>query len=340
MVFSLWVAILGVTTTATGAGSLVVTDTHSPPNMVGLGARLTQSVLQEAQAQKRKVADPSRVRELLGPNAAQALRECELEPACAAPLLAKTGASQAVLARLDRDVENYQVELVLLDVKRGEVITRLHQRVPIASRRLAAEVQSALPAFLRGEAAPEGQLTLESSVPEVRIRVDGEDAGQTPLTLSLPPGRYRVTAEVAGHYPVERVVDVASGGAHTEALRMTPLAEDDRDDSPLVAERALRQAEEAQAAARRRLELAGVLGGAAVVSLAAGTGLHVAYGNQPAPELQRARNVTLGVGAGLAVGAGLIWLWSATSGDEAPPPVTVAPSFDGERIGVGLGGRF
>lgn len=312
---------------------------------MGLGARLTQSVIQEATAQRRQVVDPSRLRGMLDPNAAQALRECELNAGCAAPLLAPTGASRAVLARLDRDVENYLVELVLLDVRRGEVITRLNQRVPIAARRLASDVDAALPAFLRGEAPPEGRLTLESSVPGARILVDGEPKGTSPVTLTLPPGRYRVTAEVAGHYPVERTVDVASGGEHTEALRMTALAEADRDEVPQVSERALREAEEAAAASRTRREVAGVLSGAAVVSLATGVGLHVGLesdqraGQHPS-ELRRARNVALGVGAGLAVGAGLVWLWSATTGSDAPPPVTVAPSYDGERISVGVGGRF
>ncbi|HLT30289.1 MAG TPA: PEGA domain-containing protein [Myxococcaceae bacterium] len=345
MVLSLWVALLGVTTTAAGPGSLVVTEAHTPPNMVGLGARLTQSVIQEAEAQRRPVVDPSRLRRLLGPNASQALRECELTPTCAAPLLATTGASRAVLARLDRDVENYLVELVLVDVKTGEEITRLHQRVPIAARRLASDVSAALPAFLRGEAAPEGRLTLESSVPGARIEVDGEPRGTAPLTLSLPPGRYRVTAEVAGHYPVERTVDVASGGEHTEALRLTPLAEADREEVPQRSERALREAEEAAAASRSRREVAGCLSGAAAVSLAAGAGLHIGFeserrGGRRAVELQRARNVTLGIGAGLAVGAGLVWLWSATTGEDTPPPVTVAPTYDGERLGVGVGGRF
>src|SRR5690606_42045271 len=115
-----WVALLGVTTTAAGPGSLVVTEAHTPPIMVGLGARLTQSVIQEAEAQRRPVVDPSRLRRLLGPNASQALRECELTPTCAAPLLATTGASRAVQARLDRDVENYLAALELGTAARSE----------------------------------------------------------------------------------------------------------------------------------------------------------------------------------------------------------------------------
>jgi len=339
MVLTLWAVLLGA---AGGAGPLVIAETLSPPDMVGLGARMSRSVEAEARQQRLTVIGPQQLRRTLDDAQLEALAACKLDSYCATPLLQATGATRAVLASLERDRAHYLVRLALIDLRTGERIAQVQRAVLIASRRLDRDVQAALPGLLRGEQEATGELVLEASVPGVQITVDDVPSGTTPLSLTLKPGRHRILAEVAGHYPVERFVDVDAGGRHAETLRMTAhsLADAGPVDEPAVtAERT----EAAQRASSSRLEAAGVLGGTALVALATTAGLHAAAikdGQRPegASTLRGARNVALGVGAASALAAGALWLWESTS--SAPPPIAISPLMSGTELGFAIGGRF
>lgn len=327
---------------AGGAGQLVIAETVTPPDMVGLGARLSRSVEAEAQRQGLTVIGPQQLRRSLGEAELFALSECKLDPRCATPLLEGTGARRAVLARLERDRAHYLVTLSLLDLQTGERITQVQRAILIASRRLERDVEAALPGLLRGEREATGDLVVESSVPGVLLTVDDQPAVATPVTLTLKPGRYRLKAEVAGHYPVERLVDVEAGTRQHEVLRMTAHSIADAEPvelKPVVAERS----EASLRASAVRREMAGALTGTALVALASTGGLHASATRpnlQPetASSLRRARNVTLGVGAATAFAAGVLWLWETTSSNS--PAVSISPRVSESDVGFVIGGSF
>lgn len=68
-----------------------------------------------------------------------------------------------------------------------------------------------------------GQLTVEPSVPNAAVSVDGNARGLGPVTLPLPPGEHRVEVRAAGHAPWTRAVQVQAGGASRLSASLTPL---------------------------------------------------------------------------------------------------------------------
>lgn len=68
-----------------------------------------------------------------------------------------------------------------------------------------------------------GQLTVEPSVPNAAVSVDGSARGLGPVTLPLPLGEHLVEVRAAGHAPWTRAVQVQAGGVARLSPNLTAL---------------------------------------------------------------------------------------------------------------------
>jgi hypothetical protein len=160
----------------------------------------------------------------LGPAASAALSACGDDPACLAERAAPLGVDTVLGGWLARSGDAYRVALVHVEVRGGGTIARVEREVPIASRRLVADVTSAAPALLRGGADVAGTLAVETEDPGAEVVVDGAPAGTTPLRKRLRPGRHEVRVHRPGHAPLAPAfVDVPPGGEVVHRPRLVPV---------------------------------------------------------------------------------------------------------------------
>jgi len=203
---------------------LAVVDLATPPTMVGLGFQLTQAVADAARAQGYVVFQPGEVRKSLGEDKYKELMNCGAVPACASAKLAGFfTADRAVLGTLRRDEKNYLVQLWLLDLQKGSVVSEVDRAILIASRRLVQDVTDAIPPLLRGESEKRGTLTITSPVRGAEVVLNGEELGATPVTTQLKPGRYEIQVTKKNYMSVQRLVDVNAGQTTVEEVRLILL---------------------------------------------------------------------------------------------------------------------
>lgn len=152
---------------------------------------------------------------------------CE-EPACAATLAERAGATFAVVLAVEPREDGGQRVRATLALATGEL---LEETQPIEDGGVRPATAAALEAALDRRAADaRGFLLVRSDPPGARVMIDGRDAGVAPLRRMASAGEHRVVVTVAGEEPVTRDVTVAAGeetaldfgGAAAEADTATP----------------------------------------------------------------------------------------------------------------------
>lgn len=353
-------ALLGLLAASSPQERVAIVDVDSVPSMIGLAAQVTQTLVREAQAQKKKVLPPDEVRRALGNKAYDELVKCGENVACAANLAGPLGVDKVVTGLFSRDEKNYLVKLWLIDVPKTALVADVDRAILIASRRLQRDVAEAAPGLLEGQREAKGTLVVSATARNCKVTVNGEAAGQTPLTLSLKPGRYEVRVEKKAYLTVVRLVDVEANQTRTEEVRMlvVPGQVPDEEKVPELARRA--QEPTAPSAAQPRWTT--FLGGGltlAAVGLGIGFGASAASlekklldGYDPATDTYQATRQTALEARGNATAANVFWISAGALGaltlvsiildvTQAPAAkVTVAPAVGPGGAGLMLGGRF
>ena len=73
-----------------------------------------------------------------------------------------------------------------------------------------------------GVAAASSGLTIEASVPNCDIEVDGAFVGSTPSTLNLAPGKHEIVVKKSGYEDWKRTMNVTGGAVHVSAEMVKP----------------------------------------------------------------------------------------------------------------------
>ena len=204
---------------------LVVAALKAPPNLTFTGKNAGEAVAREARQTRRfDVMGPEEVERTHGRSAAQKLQACADDVKCLAEVARALGAERAVGGWLSQTESTYKVGVVHVDAKKGVALASFTREVPIASRRLLAEVAGATPALLRGEKDAPGKLEVTCNVQGAEVAVGGEPRGKTPVTLELRPGRYQVEVSKAGHIRQDpHWVEVKAGEATRDEVKLYPV---------------------------------------------------------------------------------------------------------------------
>lgn len=209
--------------------TLAVIPLDSPSDMALVGRGLAEEIAQQAaKVGGVEVLAPAAVFAKLGPDRGGQVSHCGEATGCYVGPATQLGAQRVLSGWLDRSGTNYRFGLILVDVRQGKVIGRVQREVPIASRRLRADVLSAAGPLLRGEEATTGTLALQTEQPGADVRIDDKPAGKTPLEAKLPAGKHRVEVSQRGKVRVEPFwVDVPPNGRAEQKVRLfdIPLAE-------------------------------------------------------------------------------------------------------------------
>lgn len=209
--------------------TIAVVALDAPTDLALLGRSLAEAIAQEAgKLAGFVVLAPAAVLEKLGPDAAAQVTHCGEAASCYTGPAVRLGADRVVGGWIDRAGTNYRFGLVLVDAKAGKPLARVQREVPIASRRLRADVIAAAGPLLRGEAAMTGTLALLTEVPGAEVRIDDKPAGKTPLEAKLPAGKHKVEVSQRGKVRVEPFwVDVPANGRAEQRVRLydIPVAE-------------------------------------------------------------------------------------------------------------------
>ena len=211
------------------APALAVVPLDAPKELALLGRSLAEAVAQEAaKIPGFRVIAPGEVLTTLGAGTAPQAFHCGEATACHAGLGKQLGADRVVGGWIDRVGASYKFGLVLVDVKSGTALSRAAREVPIASRRIRADVIAAAGPLLRGEAAVTGVLALLTELPGADVRVDERPVGKTPIEARLPAGKHKVEVSQRGKVRVEPFwVEVPANGRAEQRVRLydIPLAE-------------------------------------------------------------------------------------------------------------------
>ncbi len=209
--------------------ALAIVQLDAPTDLALLGRSLSEAVAQEAaKLPGLMVLAPSAVLGRLGADAARQASHCGEAAACLMSAARQLGAERIVGGWIDRVGANYKFGLVLVDVKTGTALARVAREVPIASRRIRADVIAAAGPLLRGEAAGTGVLALQTELPGAEVRIDDKAAGTTPLEARLQAGKHKVEVSQRGKVRVEPFwVDVPASGRAEQRVRLydIPVAE-------------------------------------------------------------------------------------------------------------------
>ena len=172
---------------------LAVAALDAPADLRFTGKKVGEAVAAEAAGTGIfQVSGPDAVERKLGFEAGAALVRCGDDVRCLAERAAPLGVDRVVGGYLLRTATSYRVALVHVDVRAGTLVARVDRLVPIASRRLEADVTDATPAMLRGEPDGAARLTVLTDEPGVTVAIDGVTVGTTPVKRILKPGRHEV----------------------------------------------------------------------------------------------------------------------------------------------------
>lgn len=209
---------------AAQARRLAVVELASPPNLAGLGAKLTQDILAAAQKDPGlEVLDPAAVETVLGADMVTKLKGCIGKPECVAAYTGDLFAERVVVGVLDRSDTSYLVKIFLIDVRGKSVIASIDRAVLIASRRVQADVAAAIPVMLQGQAEARATIAFSSTPKGASITFDGTVLGRTPFTVETKPGKHTVRFFKESYLSVERFVLVDAGAAEKMAISLTPV---------------------------------------------------------------------------------------------------------------------
>ena len=156
------------------------------------------------------------------------MAHCRDSVACYVGPALRLGVDRIVGGWIERAGNSYRFGLVNVDVKSSAAVARTEREVPIASRRIRADVLAAAGPLLRGEAAEAGTLAVVTEAPGAEVRIDDQAAGRTPLELKLPAGKHKVEVSQRGKVRVEPFwVEVPVNGRAEQRVRLydIPVAE-------------------------------------------------------------------------------------------------------------------
>jgi hypothetical protein len=212
-----------------GPPRLAVVPLDAATDLALLGRSLADAVAQEAaKSGWLQVVGPSEVLAKLGPDATAQVAHCRDSVACYVGPGLRLGADRIVGGWIERAGNSYRFGLVNVDVKSSAAVARAAREVPIASRRIRADVVAAAGPLLRGEAAGTGTLAIATDSPGAEVRIDDQVAGRTPLETKLSAGKHKVEVSQRGKVRVEPFwVDVPVGGRAEQRVRLydIPVAE-------------------------------------------------------------------------------------------------------------------
>lgn len=204
---------------------LVVAAFKAPAHLNFTGKNAAEALAKEARkAGGFDVMGPSEVELTHGRAVSQRLNACADDVKCLAEAGRAVGAARVVGGWLVQTESTYRVGVVHVDAKKGEALASFAREVPIASRRLNAEVAAATPALLRGEKDLPGTLVVSSNVAGAEVTVGGQPRGQSPVTLQLRPGRYQVEVSKGGHIRQDpHWVEVKAGETTRDEVKLYPV---------------------------------------------------------------------------------------------------------------------
>jgi hypothetical protein len=209
---------------AAGPDRLAVVPLEAPADLAFTGRAVAATVAEEAaKLPGFEVVGPDALEAALGREGARALARCAADVACLAERGRAAGATRFVAGWIARAGDSYRVLLVHGDAA-GEKLASVERLVPVASRRLRAEVAAAVPALLRGDADRFGTLRVVTDEPGATVFLDGVFAGATPLEKLVRPGQHRVEVKRTGHADQDPAfVVVPAGGTVEHRVRLYAL---------------------------------------------------------------------------------------------------------------------
>lgn len=129
---------------------LAVVALAAPAELRFTARSLSEALVKQAAKQRVSVMGPEQVEARLGRERSRQLSECGASAPCLAALARALGVERVVGGTLDQVDKSYRVALVSADVKSGEAVVSWEREVPVASRKLLAEVTDAAGGLLRG----------------------------------------------------------------------------------------------------------------------------------------------------------------------------------------------
>jgi len=211
-----WLALALATVPASGSGEpvrLAVAALDAPADLRFTGKKVGEAVAAEAAGTGAfQVSGPDAVERRLGFEASAALVRCGDDVRCLAERAAPLGVDRVVGGFLMLTGRSYRVALVHVDVRAASLVARVDRLVPVASRRLEADVTDATAAMLRGEPDASARLTILTDEPGVTVAIDGVTVGTTPVRRMVKAGRHEVRVWGDGWARTDPTwVDVAAG---------------------------------------------------------------------------------------------------------------------------------
>jgi hypothetical protein len=205
---------------------LYVLALKAPAGLTFTGKSLGDVVAREAaRLGGFEVLGPDAVEARVGRAAYERLVDCAGDARCIAGAGAGLGADRFVGGVLAQGPSRYWLQISQVDVANGRLLAIVTREVPIAARRLTAEVATASRPVLRGEAEGMGAVLVTANVPQAEVRIDGERVGVTPVSRRYAPGKHLVHVSKAGHADAEpRWVDVVEGQVADVRVQLEPIA--------------------------------------------------------------------------------------------------------------------
>ncbi len=195
---------------------VAVVPLRAPAKLTYTGKSASLSIAAEARKMGHEVVGPEELERRLGRAASLGLVDCGGAPRCLAERAKALQVDRVVGGTLSQAEDRYRVSVVHVDARSGEIVASFDREVPVASRRLGAEVATATPPLLRGEADRPGVLEVTSDPPGAEVEIDGTPAGTTPLRRELRPGKHQVRLRLAGY------LDQAPAWVEVTAAGVTP----------------------------------------------------------------------------------------------------------------------
>ena len=177
---------------ATPGPRLAVVALDAPDELRFSGKRAAEAVADAASGAAWQVLGPEAVEQRLGREETAALSRCAGDGRCLAARAGKLEVDRVVGGFLAVVGAAYRVVVVQAEVPGGRELARFERLVPIAARRLEADVAAATPKLLRGEPDGPGKLTVVTDEPGVSVSIDGAPVGTTPVTREVRPGSHEV----------------------------------------------------------------------------------------------------------------------------------------------------
>ncbi len=217
---------------APSAPSFAIVDVDAADALMGLGAQVTQRVLDGAAAQKLQVLTPDQLRTMLTPDKYAGLKKCHDSTACVAQALSGTPVTRVITGSLTKDERNYLLKLWHHDLGNNSLVCDVDRAILIAARRFQKDVEQAVPPLLRGEREARGTLVVECNVPNAQITVNGDFIGTPPVTLTVKPGKYEVKVTKPKYLPVTRLATVEANQKTVEAVKLLLIPGETADQDP------------------------------------------------------------------------------------------------------------